>query len=89
MLSYPAAIIDLTIVTCDLSGPLAALSALLNIKLVACRYNQNTGRLTLTCERHADREENRAYIMEQLYALLEEGNRVHPRSEQAQQTVTQ
>lgn len=48
-----------------------------------CRYNPNTGRLTLTEERYADREENQALIMDQIYALVEEGHRVHPAQEAA------
>lgn len=38
----------------------------------------------MSSERYADREENQAHIMEQIYALVEEGHRVHP----AQQAAT-
>ncbi len=34
--------------------------------------------LKLVCERYAERDENRAHILEQLYALVAEGHRVHP-----------
>ena len=47
------------------------------------RYNPRNGQLTLVCERYAERDENRAHILEQLYALVEEGHRVHPAQRQA------
>ena len=47
-------------------------------RLHARRYSPSTGQLKLVCERYAERDENRAHILEQLYALAEEGRRVHP-----------
>ncbi len=51
--------------------------------LLLGRYNPRNGQLTLVCERYTERDENRAHILEQLYALVEEGHRVHPMKQQA------
>lgn len=35
------------------------------------RYNHHTGCITLTCERHAHREDNRRELLRQLHALIQ------------------
>lgn len=57
-------------------------------RIAGARYNPGTGRLLLTCDRHADREANRTVILQQIHDLVEEGKRAFP-LEQAQATAEQ
>jgi hypothetical protein len=44
----------------------------------SCRYNPETGMLSLSCDRFPTREENRRWCLEVLHRLLQEGQARHP-----------
>lgn len=45
---------------------------------MCCRYNPDTGMLTIKCERFPTREENRRWCLEVLHRLLQAGQERYP-----------
>lgn len=51
---------------------------LLLLRLLCCRYNPQTGDLTIACDRFPTREENRRWCLEVLHRLLQTAQGRHP-----------
>lgn len=46
-----------------------------------CRFNPNTGLVTLTCNTHEAREDNRREVLQIVMNLVSEGHREYPAAE--------